>query len=513
MKDSVILSVDLGTSYIKTGAYDINSNCIAGASEPVMYEKPAPDVFLQYGDQLFQSVVNCIKKTAFELKGRERQIEAISFTGQMAGFMGVDANWNDITTWSCSLDTRYTPYAVRQQEKLSEDFLEISGTNAPLMCAKYDWFKTEFPKKASKIAKYVMISGYVIGRLGEVPIDDATIDGSYITWSGMGDVKNKKWSRKICDEIGILMKFLPKVVDSNTICGRLSPKIAKKLGLKSGIPLVSGAGDKVAGCVGAGILDYGDMIFEASSYGGFSCMVKDFRPDKEEHYFDIITSTQKEDFYAHKYIQGSGITLDWFVDNFVANQGLDKKAAFQLIDELATQVEPGSDGVLAIGLLGGSAIPFDSVLKGLWMGHNWSHSKGHFYRALLESFSYDLALTIDRIALSYPEYNLDSVKLIGGGAKSRLWAQILADVTGKQFVRIDREDAALWGTAVLAGNAVGMFDDIKTISKSHVGIRETFEPDVAIHKKYRKYKQLYKEFTREFHDYYIRLERLRTIES
>ncbi len=509
MKNSILLAVDLGTSFIKTGAYAIDSKCIACASEPVSYEKPATGIFLQYGEQLFQSVVNCIKKTVMELKDQSSRIEAIAFTGQMAGFMGVDQNWNDITTWSCSLDTRYTPYAVRQQRQFSKDFLEISGTNAPLMCAKYEWFKSEFPEKASKIVKYVMISGYVIGRLGEVPIEEATIDGSYVTWSGMGDVKNKQWSRKICDQIGIDMKLLPKIVDSNTICGRLSQRMAEELGLKSGLPLVSGAGDKVAGCVGAGILDFGDMIFEAASYGGFSCMVEDFRPDKEEHYFDIITSAQKGSFYAHKYIQGSGITLDWFIDNFVVSESLDKKAAFKLIDELAGKVAPGSDGILAIGLLGGSAIPFDSAMKGLWMGHNWSHGKGHLYRALLESFSYDLALTIDRVETSYPEYCLDSVKLIGGGAKSRVWAQIMADITGKLFMRLNREDVALWGAAILAGNAVGIFHDIKRVSREYVNIQEIFEPDMDKNRKYQKYKRLYRDFTRELHDFYVRLENLK----
>jgi len=200
--------------------------------------------------------------------------------------------------------------------------------------------------------------------------------------------------------------------------------------------------------------------------------------------------------------------LDWFIDNFVVSESLDKKAAFKLIDELAGKVAPGSDGILAIGLLGGSAIPFDSAMKGLWMGHNWSHGKGHLYRALLESFSYDLALTIDRVETSYPEC-LDSVKLIGGGAKSRVWAQIMADITGKLFMRLNREDVALWGAAILAGNAVGIFHDIKRVSREYVNIQEIFEPDMDKNRKYQKYKRLYRDFTRELHDFYVRLENLK----
>ena len=165
----------------------------------------------------------------------------------MSGFMGVDENWNDITTWSCSLDSRYVPYAERQLQQLGDKFLSISGTNFPQMAPKYEWFKTEFPEQSKKIAKYLMISGYVIGRLGNIAIEDAVIDRSCTEWTGLADVNNDRWSNEICDAISLDKKYLPKIVQSSYICGYLCDRYAKMTGLKSGIPLVSGAGDKAAG--------------------------------------------------------------------------------------------------------------------------------------------------------------------------------------------------------------------------------------------------------------------------
>ena len=106
---------------------------------------------------------------AERLGERAKNIAVIGFTGQMAGFMGVDKDWNDVTGWSCSLDTRYVPFAEEQNERFAELFYRISGTNSPLFSSKYAWFRHEFPREAERIAKYVMISGYVIGKLANLP--------------------------------------------------------------------------------------------------------------------------------------------------------------------------------------------------------------------------------------------------------------------------------------------------------------------------------------------------------
>ena len=111
-----------------------------------------------------------------------------------------------------------------------------------------------------------MISGYVIGKLGALPIEDAVMDCSFTSWTGLADVKNRCWSEEICGEIGLDRKYLPRIVDSNYVCGHLCREMAAVTGLKEGIPLVSGAGDKIAGCLGVAAVHPGQMVFEASSY-------------------------------------------------------------------------------------------------------------------------------------------------------------------------------------------------------------------------------------------------------
>lgn len=507
MKEKLYMGVDLGTSFIKSGVYSLDGRLQAGWSEPVKDERPAPGVFLQHGEELYEAVCSCIRHTTEVLGERAGAIEAVAFTGQMAGSMGVDENWNDVTTWSCTLDGRYLPYADRQWEQFGKELFEVGGTNAPVMCAKYAWFREAFPKEHKRIAKYVMLNGYMIGKMSGIPVDEAKIDYSLITWTGLSDIRTRQWSEQICRDLEVDLSMLPEIVSCTAAGGYLSEKTAEELGLPPGIPLIVGAGDKVSGCTGASVFGDGDLIFEAASYGAVSCRVPEVRLDLKRRNYDIIGSIDDKSYYAHKYIQGSGITIDWFVESFLKEEGTDKKAAFQKAEELAKDIAPGSDKMMSIGLLGGSAMPFDSEMKGLFMGHTWNHGKGHFYHALLEGFSYDLALTLDSLKDQYPEYTGKQIKLIGGGAKSSIWPQMLADVTGYEFARLGREDAALWGAAVLAAAGTGEVKDIAALTEEHAEVKTVFYPNEEKHRQYAEYVKLYEAFTKELHGLYERLNR------
>ena len=505
MEEHLYMGVDLGTSFIKTAVYDISGKQYAAANEPVADERPAPGVFLQHGEQIFESVCRCIKKTAGKLAGDAGRIAAIAFTGQMAGSMGVDEEWRDITTWSCSLDSRYFPYSRRQLEKYGDDIYRLSGTSSPVMCGKYEWFAKEFPGQAEKIAKYVMLNGYMIGKLSGIETNEAAIDYSLLAWTGMADIRRGCWSNEICSKLGMPEALLPRIGAGTDIGGYLSEKEALRLGLPSGIPLILGAGDKVAGCIGAGISHDGDKIFEASSYAALSVQVDDFRPDTEQKEFDIIGSIRRERFYVHKYLQGSGITLDWFINEFVLRDGETSSAAFKRIEKMAAEVPAGSDHMLAVGLLGGSAMPFQPDQKGLFFGHTWSHGKGHFYRSLLEGFTYELAGLLDRVDTIYPEYAGGVIRLIGGGAHSAVWPQIMADVTGRSFAVLSRDDVALWGTALLAALAVGDVSDIAAAADAAVGVSVLYTPDSGRTAAYRPYIEQYSALRRELQGYYASL--------
>ncbi len=151
-------------------------------------------------------------------------------------------------------------------------------------------------------------------------------------------------------------------------------------------------------------------------------------------------------------------------------------------------------------------MPFDGEIRGLFMGHTWSHRIEHFYRALLESFAYDLALTAESVREVYPEYTDNTIKVIGGGAKSDAWLQILADVTQRTFIKLDREDVALWGASILAGNAVGIFPDIRETAAANVREAGKVLPDPARAAFYKEKTALYADYVKRLHEFYLPLQ-------
>ena len=367
MEKICFLAVDIGTSFIKAAVYDLSGNQLAVTQVPVQSDSTQAGIFLQSADDIYNDVLSALRGISGLIGEKKDRIEAICFTGQMAGFMGAGPHWEDVTSWSCSLDTRYAPYADEQIRTFGTDFLEISGTNGPVMAPKISWLMREFPEQAEKTAKYMLISSYVIGRLGRSDIEEAAVSSSYITWTGLADIRENTWSRDLCGRLGIPAEKLPKIVNYDTVVGKLSEEAARAVSLPSGIPLVAGAGDKIAGCIGAGILTPGNVTFEASSYAAVSVLADAYRPNMERRDYDAIPALEEHQFYLHRYFPGSGITLQWFIDTFSGKENPSVNV-FKEIESLTEKVPVGSEDLLAVGMLGGSAMPFDGINSGVWTG-------------------------------------------------------------------------------------------------------------------------------------------------
>ncbi len=138
---------------------------------------------------------------------------------------------------------------------------------------------------------------------------------------------------------------------------------------------------------------------------------------------------------------------------------------YHLLDAQAASLAPGSEGLLFIPHLVGRACPADPDVRGAWIGFTWTHTRAHFYRALLESIAYDFAQALEVVRDYFPDAAFSEVRVIGGGAKSPLWNQIKADVLGLPYVRLQREDVAALGCAIMAGHAVGIYPDMAATAR------------------------------------------------
>ncbi len=505
-QDSILIGVDLGTSYIKAAAFDLTGEVLARAQEKVEEVRTAEGGFLQPGDMIYEKMCLCLRDVTGLLGERAGQIRAVGFSGQMAGSIGVGENWEDVTSWSCTLDGRYMPYADALRQKAGVTIYRISGTGSPVLGAKYVWFKKAFPEEHKKIVKYTMLNGYCAGRLSGLPVEEAPVDYSLIAWTGLADLKTLSWSERLCGLFGVDMGHLPKIRAGSDVIGTVTSEAARLTGLPEGCALILGAGDKICGSAGALSLDEGDTMLELASYAAVNCRVRDYRPDLQGSRFDVIGSIDGSGYCAHKYLQGSGVTTDWFMDQFVRRPGDEEagKDAFPEIEKLAAQLPPGSGHMLALGTLGGSAIPFDGDARGMFFGHTWASRKEHFYRALIEGFSYDLATSLEAIANLYPEYANRPLVAVGGGARSLIWPQILSDVTGREIRVLTRTDTGLLGAAKIAGVGAGLISGYQE-PFGGVDVKQVFEPQVKAHRIYQEYMEVYRELAEEMSAYGERL--------
>ncbi|MBC8388987.1 MAG: hypothetical protein H8E13_13205 [Actinobacteria bacterium] len=495
MNKLFIMGVDIGVSFIKVGLYDIRGHRIATVNKKSPGEYPKPGIFLQSSEKILKIVINAIKEVVKISKIDNLEVEAIGFSGAMGGAMGVDKSWNVITDWSIVSDTRSYPYALDMIKKSRDKILELSGTNFPSFAPKLLWWRKEFPGIYKKVSKFLFLSGFIIARMSDINIEDAFVDRTYLQMTGLANIPKDEWSDEICEVFNINQNLLPRIVDSSTVVGRLNKRTAKECGLKQGTPLVAGAGDKPAGALGAGIVKPGLVIDESASFSAFTVCTDRYVPDVRFKTLENIPSPIIGQYFPSFFIIGSGVTHAWFKDIFgqeekkIAEKV--KKSSYEILDKKAQNVPPGSNALIAIGHLGGRGYQVDPNVRGLWIGHTWNHKKEHFYKSILESFAYEYGNVIDIIKNNYPHLSLKEVNVIGGGSKSDLWNQIKSDVTGLRYVKLNREDATLFGSILIAGHAIGLYEDLKVTALKFTKKIKKYLPNSKNNKIYRKYVKEY----------------------
>ena len=504
--------VDLGTTYIKASLYDEAGFCAASDSMKTVAEYSRPGVYSQDADSFVAGTLRLLGRV-LESSGKQAgDIAAIAFTGQMAGAVGVDRDWQAVTPWTNTLDTRHMPYGTRMLASHGDEILRLCGTNSPFMAPKMKWIEAEYPGDYGRARKFMILTSYVMGKISDTPVDEASMDRTYLTWTGVADIKNGVWSDQLCGDLGIDKDRLPRIVESTRVVGKLSAGSARICGLLPGTPIVAGAGDKPAGCIGAGIVTPGMMIDESSTVAALSVCVDRYASDLRYRSLEIIPSPVEGQYYGLFYIAGSGLTMEWFTDTFAQEEkaeGLRSgRSVYEVLEEKARKVPPGSDGLVSIGMLGGRALPSDPDIKGLWLGHAWSHKKEHFYRSLLEGFAYEYGYCVKVIRETFPEIGLSDIRSIGGGARSGLWNSIKADVTGLRYTSLDNSDFSLLGTSIIAGSAVGVHGDIRETALRFARETDETEPDPRRHDHYKRYVEIYESIFTKVRGIYSELSRI-----
>jgi xylulokinase len=361
-----------------------------------------------------------------------------------------------------------------------EQVFEVTGEPdiAPTWpSSKVLWLRRHEPEVLARTAKVLLLEDYLLYRLTGETVTERCLQADTLYL----DIRSGEWWPSMFAFTGITPGHRGRLCDPGEIVGPLSREGAKALGLTPATVAVTGAMDQMMGALGAGNVQPG---LATETTGGALAIVVTldrllFDPGR---HIPTMYHARPRTYALMPWAQTAGMALKWFRDTFydleshvAVASGLDP---YVLMTAQAAQVPPGCDGLTMLPHLEGAACPeFNALARAVFFGATLRHTKAHFARSILESVAFMLKKNLDLVeALGMP---VDRVRSTGGGARSRFWLQIKADVLQKPVEAVEVEEAALLGAALLAATATGAFAGLDEGVAQMVRVRESLEPDPA----------------------------------
>jgi xylulokinase len=496
MCSQYLIGVDIGTAGTKTSIFDLEGNQLAIAYEESKLYYPRVGWVEQEPGDFYTSSINTIKQVIKKSGVDPRDIASIAFSGQMAGILAIDKDWNPVMNYDSWLDIRCREYIDYIKQNYEELLIQLTGAPPTVdHLPKMMWWKNERPEIFEKICKFTVPAVYVAGKFAGLKGEEAFYDYTYVTFTGLFDVHKMRYSEELAEIFKLPLDKMPRIVKPWEVVGELTSDEASKMGLVKGIPIVAGAGDGMACTFGAGLTQPGLCLDIAGTASAFYVSVDKVVPDTRYKTLLYLKSIVPELWCVGAYINGGGLCLRWFRDEVAREEkrkaqelGIDP---YKILDEQASRVSPGSEGIFFVPHLGGRAYPYNPRIRGIWVGFTWKHTIGHFFRSILESiaFEYNHYLKILRELLK--EIRVDEVRGIGGGSKSEVWNQIKADILGIPYVLLNREEYAVTALAAIGRYGVGVIKDYVKAINDWVKPVKKIQPNPEVNEKYKRYSNFY----------------------
>lgn len=504
MSTPIFIGCDIGTSGTKAVAVDVKGNILSQASVTYDVLKPQDNWAEQEPEVWLDAATSTIRQVVTKLPaGTAPASICISALYGGTGVM-CDAQMNSIRPVIIWMDRRAKAEGDMVRETIGEErILEATGNgiDSYFGYTKLLWVKAHEPENWAKIRHIVPIHSYIIYKMTGTLCVDYCSAGNV---GGIYDYRTHGWSEEMCRELNIPYGALPQDFrHPQDIIGTLNEEYQKRLGLDCPVPLCTGTVDCIASMLSASIVRPGDnaAVLGTSLNWGY---IHDKRPDNA----NLVSMPYCIDPTRLSYTYGGASTAGalprWFALNFC---GDDSGDTYDNLEQMIAEnhVGPGSGGLIALPYFMGERTPiWDEKASGVLFGLTLAHTKAHIYRAVLESVAYSLLHIMESMTGadaagsgtdgSGPAESgmaIEKIILVGGGARSAVWKQIFADVTGLPVLTPVQEIEAPLGDAFLAAMGAGYIKDPDVID-SWIAMNPPVLPDKKNHELYQEYFSLYK---------------------
>lgn len=494
-----LIGIDVGTSGCKVTVIDRRGTVVATASQSYPTRYPRPGWAEQDPQDWYWAACRAVRACLQASELDSRAVAGLSIDGPAHNVALLDDAGKVLYPaihWS---DLRSTSQSERLEGRCGARIFAITGqrTHPSWTLSQLWWLKENEPQVWAQLRRILVTKDYVRYRFtGRYQTDVYDAIGTQLY-----DVSHDRWSAELAGLLGFPTAWLPPVSPAGAIAGGLLPQAASDTGLPTGVPVAVGSGDSVVEAFGAGAIAPGHCIVKLGTAANVNLVTARPLPSPK-------TLTYRHVVGGHGFTiaatSAGTSTMRWFRDAFAAHTFADPEVAragaqgdsvYALIGELASGAPPGCEGLLFHPYLMGERSPhWDPRLRADFVGISARHRAPHFARAIMEGVAFSIRDCLEAVAaLGQP---IVEQRLLGGGARSPLWRQILCDVLGQPLIKPAVQDAA-FGAALLAGVAVGTFPGWQAAVDTCVHADETLHPDPAAHALYDQYYDVYRAVTRD----------------
>lgn len=475
-----VMGIDVGTGGVKLLVISADGTICTQATVSYSPDLPAPG-YSEQDPQVWWSAVKEAMGAAVEsFPDCRGKIKALACSGQMHSSVFLDERGEVIRKailWNDARTTRQTKeiYDVVGRENLLRNAanLALEGFTLP----KLLWLRANEPENYARLDKLIMPKDYINYRLtGRIVTDCSDAAGTL-----MYDVAKACWSEKILSALNIKKEILPEVLASSDIVGKVKGELCSLLG--DDCLVIAGGADNSCAAVGSGMAHSGQGVISIGTSGTVIACMDGLKqsPDGEVHLFNYY---RPDTIYAMGCMLSAGESLNWLKRTFFEN------ISFSELDKLAEASDIGSRGIIFLPYLFGERTPHnDPYARGVFFGLTGAAGKGDIIRSVLEGVAFgirDMYESVSKFA------DVRELTITGGGAKSGLWRQIIADVLDKELRINNISEGPALGAAFLAAVGSGAAADLEEIQSKMLSCTEIVSP-TGKSKNYEPYYALYRE--------------------
>ena len=479
------IGIDASTTATKALLIHQQGDVLATASTEYPFETPHPLWSEQHPDLWWDGAQKSIRAVLQQSGADPAQIGGVGLTGQMHGLVLLDKTgnvlrpsilWNDQRTQNqCDAIHRLVG---------KERFIQITGNVAltGFTAPKILWVKENEPDVYARAAHVLLPKDFVRYKLtGEFAMDKADGAGTVLM-----DLRKRDWSEQVLSTLDIPRAWMPPLFEGPQITGRITPEAAKATGLKSGTPVMAGGGDQAAQAVGVGAVKEGVVALTLGTSGVVFATTGGAFIEPEGRLHAFCHSVPGKWHLMGVMLSAAG-SLRWYRDTFVPGMKYDDLLA------PVESISAGSEGLLFLPYLTGERTPHpDPLARGAFVGLTVRHGMAHCTRAVLEGVAFGLKDSFE-LMKSAGLAKIEQVRVSGGGARSALWRQILADVFDAELVTVNTTEGAAYGAALLAGVGAGLWADVETACDRTIRVTGSESPAPRQVDVYRTVYPLYRE--------------------